>query len=156
MDYVVCILFHNHQLFLHTNSSMTCPTGYTMRKSYKRTYKANVTNKGFVVRRKGKTFITHPTQHNVHVPAHCVKNPKPKGTIKIGKLRKGDLIKYGYQDRLPDKARHKALEKAIKAYGLSSVYHKLDAIAKLSVSVAPDASTVFARDREWIHIQMRK
>jgi hypothetical protein len=56
---------------------------------------------------------------------------------------------------MSDRLRHKALEKAIAAYGLTSVYHKLDAVAKLSVHTAPDASAVFAKDREWVHRQMK-
>jgi len=68
----------------------------------------------------------------------------------MGQLRKGDLIKYGYQYRLSDRLRHHALEKAIKVYGALSVYHKLDAVAKLAVKTAPDASAIFSKDREWV------
>jgi hypothetical protein len=76
----------------------------------------------------------------------------------MSQLRKGDLIKYGYQYRLADRLRHRALEKAIKVYGALSVYHKLDAVAKLSVKTAPDASAIFVKDREWVrnHHKMTK
>ena len=133
---------------------MSCPNGYTRRKSYVRTFKNNVARSGFTVRRKGTTFTARPTKSSIYVPSHCVKKPASNQTSKIGKLRKGDLIKYGYQYRLSDKLRHKALEKAIKAYGVSSVYHKLDAVAKLSVYVAPDASMIFSKDRQWVHLRM--
>ena len=60
------------------------------------------------------------------------------------------MIKYGYQYRLSDSLRQTALKKAIKHYGALSVYRKLDAVAKLSVRTAPDASNIFVRDRNWI------
>jgi hypothetical protein len=48
------------------------------------------------------------------------------------------------------------LEKAVKQYGALSVFRKLDAVAKLSVRVAPDASKIFAKDRNWIHDNFKK
>jgi hypothetical protein len=133
---------------------MLCPTGYTTRKSYVRTFKNNVARSGFTVRRKGKTFTAKPTKSSIYVPSHCVKKPSTNQTAKIGKLRKGELLKYGYQYRLSDKMRHKALEKAVKVYGATSLYHKLDAISKLSVHVAPDASMIFKKDRDWVHAHL--
>jgi hypothetical protein len=59
-------------------------------------------------------------------------------------------VKYGYQYRLSDALRHRALQKAIQQYGKVSVFHKLDAIAKLSKRTAPNASDIFARDRQWV------
>jgi hypothetical protein len=44
----------------------------------------------------------------------------------------------------------------MKAYGTTSVYHKLDAVAKLSVHTAPDASITFAKDREWVRKQIHQ
>lgn len=133
---------------------MSCPNGYVMRKSYTRKFTNNVARSGYTVRRKGKLFTFHPKVSSVKVSAQCVKKPARTNTGKIGKLRKGDLIKYGYQYRLSDRLRHKALTKAIEVYGITSVYHKLDAVAKLSVRIAPDASKIFRKDREWVHEQM--
>ena len=133
---------------------MSCPNGYVMRKSYTRKFTNNVARSGYTVRRKGKLYTFHPKVSSVRVSSKCVKKPAPKNTAKICKLRKGDLIKYGYQYRLSDRLRHKALTKAIEVYGLTSVYHKLDAVAKLSVRIAPDASKIFRKDREWVHEQM--
>jgi len=134
-------------------NNTTCKNGYIYRKSYTRKVSNAVANSGYTVRRKGKLFTVHPTQNPVYIPSSCVKHTK-KGTAKIGKLRKGDLLKYGYQYRLSDRLRRSALKKAIEAYGITTVYHKLDAIAKLSVRIAPDASAIFTKDREWIHSQM--
>jgi hypothetical protein len=83
------------------------------------------------------------------IKSRTVSNQSNKSK-RIGKLRKGALIKYGYQYRLSDSLREKALVKAIKAYGALSVYHKLDAVAKLSIQKAPEAHVIFVRDREWI------
>jgi hypothetical protein len=60
------------------------------------------------------------------------------------------MIKYGYQYRLSDSLRQTAIKKAIKRYGALSVYRKLDAVGKLSVRTAPDASKIFVRDRNWV------
>jgi len=131
---------------------MSCPEGYTLRKGYTRKFTKNVKNKGFTVRRKGTVYTVRPKANSIKVDPVCVKN-RVNG---IGKLRKGELIKYGYQYRLSDALRHKALEKAVKQYGALSVFRKLDAVAKLSVRVAPDASKIFAKDRNWIHDNFKK
>lgn len=130
----------------------SCPEGYTLRKGYTRKFTKNVKNKGFTVRRKGTVYTVRPKVNSIKVDPVCVKN-RVNG---IGKLRKGELIKYGYQYRLSDALRHKALEKAVKQYGALSVFRKLDAVAKLSVRVAPDASKIFAKDRNWIHDNFKK
>jgi hypothetical protein len=69
-------------------------------------------------------------------------------------LRRGDLIKYGYSFRLSDRKRYSALRKAVNAYGASTVVHKLDAVAKLSVK-HPDVAKTFAEDRDWVRSHFR-
>lgn len=133
---------------MSSNRRNRCPDGYTMRKGYTRRYKSAVKEAGFTVRRKGTLYTVHPSKNNIIVGSTCVK--KRSVSMRIGKLRKGDLIKYGYQYRLSDRLRHTALKKAVEVYGALNVYHKLDAVAKLSVTVAPDAHTIFVKDREWI------
>jgi hypothetical protein len=96
-----------------------------------------------------------PKKNSTYVPAGCIRNrglpgKGPREGEGIGSLRKGELIKYGYSYRLADSTREKALRKAIKAYGALSVYRKLDAVSKYSMRTAPDASRIFARDRDWI------
>jgi Family of unknown function (DUF5771) len=144
-----------------TSIKKECPDGYRSRKSYTRKFRNSITRTGFTVRRKGKLFTVRPTNKSVHVPASCIKirNETARNNSKrMSQLRKGDLIKYGYQYRLADRLRHHALEKAIKVYGALSVYHKLDAVAKLSTKTAPDASAIFAKDRQWVrdHHKMTK
>jgi hypothetical protein len=131
-----------------TNNAQ-CPEGYVKRKGYTRKFSTSVKEAGYTVRRKGKLYTVQPKVQQVIVPASCVK--KRNVTIKnMRKLRKGDLIKYGYQYRLSDLLREKALKKAINSYGAVSVYHKLDEVAKLSARHAPDAHKIFLRDRIWI------
>ena len=133
------------------NVQKKCPQGYFLRKSYVR----KQPNENYTVRRKGKLYTAHPGSDNVYVPSGCVKRPIRNKTSKIGKLRKGALLKYGYQYRISDRLRHIALEKAIDKYGLISVYHKLDAVAKLTERTAPDASTIFVKDRDWIRSKIK-
>ena len=135
---------------MSTRKNTGCPKGYVMRKGYTRKFRQSLTKHGFTVRRKGKLFTVHPTEHSVHVGEKCIRERVHRGANGMGKLRKGDLIKYGYQYRLSDRLREKALKNAVKAYGALSVYRKLDAVAKLSIHSAPDASKIFAKDREWI------
>lgn len=140
-----------------TSKNITCPPGTVRRKGYTRKFRQSITQSGFTVRRRGRMYTVRPKRNEVHVPASCVKVRGSPGTKVFGKLRKGELIKYGYQYRLADRLRHAALEKAIKVYGAPNVYHKLDAVAKLSTKSAPDASKIFAQDRDWlVHHHLHK
>ena len=130
-----------------------CPKGFILRSGYTRKFRPSVKASGFTVRRKGTTYTVRPKANTIKVNASCVKNRglPGKGVGEgIGKLRKGEMIKYGYQYRLSDSLRQTALKKAIKRYGALSVYRKLDAVGKLSVRTAPDASKIFAKDRNWV------
>lgn len=135
---------------MSTRKNNGCPKGYVMRKGYTRKFRQSLTTSGFTVRRKGKLYTVHPTSQSIHIAEGCIVDRRQKEPDTIGKLRKGELIKYGYQYRLSDRLREKALKNAVKVYGALSVYRKLDAVAKLSVRTAPDASKIFKRDREWI------
>ena len=134
------------------NESIHCPEGYIVRKGYTRKFSKTVKSNGFTVRRKGTVYTVHPKANTIKVSPACIKNRglTGKGPNSIGKLRKGELIKYGYQYRLSDSLRQTALKKAIKRYGALTVYRKLDAVGKLSVRTAPDASKIFVRDRNWV------
>lgn len=153
-------LYKIHLLLIDYSRKMAtyknnCPTGYILRKGYTRRFRPSVKSTGFTVRRKGTVFTVRPKVNTIKVNAACIPNrglpgKGPREGEGIGKLRKGELIKYGYQYRLSDSLREKALTKAIKRYGALSVYKKLNAVAKLSIRTAPDASEIFAKDRNWI------
>jgi hypothetical protein len=97
-----------------------------------------------------------PKKNSIHVPATCIKDrglpgkgPR-QGQGSFSKLRKGELLKFGYSYRLSDSIRRGALKRAIEHYGALGVFRKLDAVAKLSARTAPDASHIFAIDRDWV------
>jgi hypothetical protein len=138
-----------------------CPKGYIRRKGYTRKFRNNVKRLGYTVRRKGKVFTVMPKKNATYVASACIRNRglPGKGPIEgegIGELRKGALLKFGYSYRLPNTQRHAALKRAVEAYGGVSVYRKLDAVAKLSVRTAPDASEIFKHDRDWVRIHYIK
>lgn len=138
-----------------TTRKNNCPKGHIMRKEYTRKFRQSVKSSGFTVRRKGTVYTVHPKANTIKVKAACIKNrgllgKGPTEGDGIGKLRKGELIKYGYQYRLSDSLRQAALKKAINKYGALSVFRKLDAVAKLSVRTAPDANIIFTKDRKWV------
>lgn len=138
-----------------------CPKGYIRRKGYTRKFRNNVKRLGFTVRRKGKVITVHPKKNSTYVASACIRNrglpgKGPREGEGFGELRKGALLKFGYSYRLPDSQRHLALKRAVASYGATSVYRKLDAVAKLSVRTAPDASEIFSRDRDWVRAYMKK
>ena len=129
-----------------------CPPGQILRKGFTRKFTNDVKRRGFTVRRRGKLYTVYPKAGETQVEATCIKNRglPGHGEQKIGPLRKGELIRYGYSYRLSDAKRRVALKQAIKQYGVLGVYRKLNAVAKLSLRTAPDASAIFAKDRNWI------
>jgi hypothetical protein len=130
-------------------NNIECPTGYRKRKGYTRKFRSSIKQLGYTVRRKGKLYTVHPKAGDITVSAKCIKIHN--STVKHSKkLRKGELIRHGYQYRLSDLRREKALVKAVAAYGVDSVRATLVLAAKLSAKHAPDASKIFARDYHWV------
>jgi hypothetical protein len=130
-----------------------CPEGYIYRKSYVRSFKNTVRQKGYSVHKKGGiTYRIFPKASRVVVRGQCVKDKglPGKGPQLFGKLRRGELIKYGYTYRLAEQFRHNALKKAIAEYDALKVFHKLDAVAKLTKRTSHKAHSIFAKDRDWI------
>jgi len=134
-----------------------CPPGMIPRKSYTRRYSTAVRKAGFVVKRSsGKEYRVFPKASNMMVESRCIKNlGKPgKGPQLFGRLKKGELSKFGYSFRRTEAQRHAALKMAVEHYGATGVFRKLDAVAKLTKKVQPTASSIFAKDREWVHGQI--
>ena len=134
-----------------------CSAGKILRAPYVRKFGSAVRVKGYTRKTKfGKVVHIFPkVAKSVIVPATCIQDrgKKGKGTQKIGPLRKGELKRFGYSTRFSHKQRHDALRKAISSLGANNVYHKLDAVAKLSVRIAPKRSKIFTIDREWVRNQ---
>lgn len=140
---------------LFNKSRKACPPGYKRKASYTRKISNSVLKQGYRVRRgSNQYYVAKPKQQEIHVPSSCVRETRRNGK-KIGIYRKGDLIKYGYSYRASNSSRHEALEKANKAYGALSLYHKLNAVAKLSAK-HPDIQQVFEADRNWVRTMLLK
>ena len=153
------VLSRQTQRLKRINKSKTrkiaCPKGYIERRGYVRKFGTQVLEKGYTVRRKGgKTYRIFPERSTVYVKPSCIKDQGLPNKILpgegIGPLRKGELKKHGYIYNEPTQERHLALKKAVIEFGPLGVYHKLDAIAKLSTRTVPEASRVFKEDREWL------
>jgi len=134
------------------NSTRKCPPGEIRRKAYVRKYSTGVRERGFTVRRKGQSYRAYPRSGSMIVKSACVKDKglPGKGPDLFGKLKKGELKKYGYVYRQTREARHSALRRAVKEYGPLDLFRKLDAVAKLTRRTVPEASRVFKSDREWV------
>ena len=132
--------------------NIKCPPGKILRAPYTRKYSSEVKQKGFNVRRGNRTVRVYPKGKSVLVPATCIDDTilPTNNKIKIDPSHKCDLTKYGYSARINSEQRHKALKRAIIVYGAVSVYHKLDAVMKLTIRTIPDAHKVFKADIEWL------
>ncbi len=134
---------------------MSCPSGYIRRDAYVRKYTSAVRKQGYTVKRKsGSTYKVYPTASSKMVDSKCIKDrglPGKGVTAKaIGPLRKGELTRFGYSTELSLENRRAALKNAIKELGDLNVFRKLDAVAKLSLRVAPEKSKIFTEDRDWV------
>lgn len=134
-----------------------CPPGKVVRHGYVRRFGKTVMAKGYTVKRaSGKDYHIYPEKKSVYVKPACVKDKGQPGLKApgpgegIGPLRKGELKKHGYVFLKHREQRHVALRSAIKEFGALGVYHKLDAITKLSKHSKPEASRIFKDDREWV------
>jgi hypothetical protein len=127
-----------------------CGPGEQLRKGYTRRFTSPIREQGYTVKKKsGKVIRAYPKKISTYVKASCIKDRGASG-VQIGPLRKGELKRFGYVYRLPQQQRHQALRQAVSQYGALATYRKLNAVAKLSVRTAPEASKAFAADREWI------
>jgi hypothetical protein len=144
----------NRRLKSALGTQKKCPKGQILRKPYVRRFTTATRTQGYIVKRGNKTYKVFPKKLSTLVKASCIKDRGLPGSVSssssIGPLRRGDLSKYGYNVKLSESQRHSSLEKAIKEYGALGVYRKLDAVAKLSVRTAPDASKIFKIDRDWV------
>ena len=138
-----------------TSRKLRCPSGMIERRGYVRKFDTSVIKKGYTVRRKnGREYRIFPEKSSVYVKPICVKDRGLPGKLGpgegFGPLKKGELKKHGYAYIEPTEIRRAALKKAIEEFGAISVYHKLDAVYKLSKRTVPMASKVFKSDRNWV------
>ena len=133
-----------------------CPPGQISRASYVRHITSRVRREGYLRKTKsGKTIKVHPRGTAVRVKASCIKDRGKSGKLgpgnaRIGPLKRGELKKFGYVYKLPEEPRRAALQRAVQALGPLNVFHKLDAVSKLTVLTSPRASAVFTADKNWV------
>ena len=137
-----------------------CPPGQIERKGYVRRFDKTIIEKGYTVKRaNGKQYRIYPERASVYVKPICVEDKGLPGKLGSGEgfgpIRKGELKKYGYTYLQPEHIRHASLKKGIDEFGALGVYHKLDAIVKLSRRTVPEASRVFRKDREWLRLHYK-
>lgn len=134
----------------------SCPPGKILRKAYVRRYTTAVREKGYTVHRANKTYRAYPKSGSTIIKSACVEDRglPGKGPKLFGELKRGELKKHGYVYRKTTEERHLALRRAVKEFGPLNLYHKLDAVAKLSKRTAPDVSKVFKNDRNWVRATM--
>ena len=68
----------------------------------------------------------------------------------IGPLKKGELSQYGYEAAKPANERHKALAKASRKYGSTSVFRKMNALYVYNKNKSPELSEKFKEDRDFV------
>jgi hypothetical protein len=125
------------------------------RKGYVRKFAPDIIQKGYTVKRhSGKDYRIYPERSTVYVKPSCVKDRGLPGKLGpgegFGPIRKGELKKHGYIYDESIEKRRDAIKDAIKEFGALGVFHKLDAIAKLSRRTVPEAAEVFRKDRDWL------
>jgi hypothetical protein len=100
------------------------------------------------------------TQRGTHVrvPASCIPDIGAIGKgLRFGKpgigiLKKGNLIRFGYQQiaTMNVTDRRTALRKAVEAYGALTVWRKLNALSIYTRRTSPVTSQTVKSDMDWI------
>ena len=113
--------------------------------------------KTYTIHRNGKTIRVHRKAKWVTRKGYTAKRKdvgKPgRGKKVIKKIERGKLKKFGYSTSKSTQARHKALAKAVKAYGADKVWHMLHAQVILRLhqkGKAAKTRKIFEQDRDWI------
>jgi hypothetical protein len=117
-----------------------CPTGFIKRASFRRSTRSG-----------RKTTVPEQCIRNVGAPGKGL-TVSGKTEPGIGALRSGELAKFGYSHVVSKSktARHKALTRAVKAYGSLGVWRKLNAVQVYTRRLSPASSKVFKGDMNWI------
>jgi len=105
--------------------------------------------KGYYIHKGGKRIYIPPT----YIPptTYYITDRGKKGRgKKLIPVKRGRLSKYGYATNKSAKERHKALRKAVQAYGALSVYRMLNAQVVLRKRTQPKQRRIFKADRDWV------
>lgn len=111
------------------------------------------------IRRKGFNRGPYTKKDGTHVKRHWVPPTTfmgpdiglpGRGRKVVIIERKGALTKLGYSTSKSDRERREALDKAVKRFGASDVWHMLHGQVVLRKRTQPKARAVFEEDREYI------
>jgi hypothetical protein len=110
------------------------------------------------IRRAGYTRRLAHSRSRIYVPASCIPDVGApgkglaSGEPGIGRLREGDLSRFGYDDVTTMSAgrRHLALARAVREYGALSLFRKLNAVYVYTRRSSPASSRIFKADRDWV------
>lgn len=110
------------------------------------------------IRRAGYTRRLARSRRTIYVPASCIPDVGApgkglaSGEPGIGRLREGDLSKFGYDNvtTLSVGRRHLALARAVREYGALSLFRKLNAVYVYTRRSSPASSRIFKADRDWV------
>jgi len=75
---------------------------------------------------------------------------KPGKGKKVIPIKKGKLSKFGYSTSKSERARHRALAKAVKKYGPLRVFRMLNAQVILRKRTQKKQRKIFEKDRDWV------
>ena len=107
-----------------------------------------IVRKGYTVRRGSKTY---------RVPASRIRDQGAPGkwtvvnrSRGIGTLRKGELSRVGYSSASSAMSRHRAIDRAVEAYGPLSTLRKLNAVAVYTKRTSPAKSRIFKSDVRYV------
>jgi hypothetical protein len=131
-----------------TRKRRQCPPGKIYRQGYYRRYSNTVKREGYLVKRGDKMVRIHPETDAVYVEPTCIEAADEIASSEP--FRKGQLLRYGYNFRLPRTSRHDALKKAERVYGAAFVHKQLGRAYKLFHKSKSQAAKVFAEDRDWM------
>ena len=113
-------------------------------KQYSRRRTITVRVKATTYRRNGKIIHRRAYSYERKDVGRPGKGPK------IIPIKKGKLSKFGYSTKKSERARHRALKKAIEEYGALSVYRMLNAQIVLRKRTQPKVREIFEEDAEWV------
>jgi hypothetical protein len=133
-------------------SRKNCPPGKIYRSSYVRKYSDQVMREGYMVKRGGQMVRIFPGENPIRVASACVdvEEAAPIQLQNISTMERGLLLRYGYNFRFTPRIRQQALVQAARAYGTKMVYERLADAAERFKVLKPQASKVFATDRDWV------
>lgn len=130
---------------------VTRKTKVTARRASRRvgTRKASTTRRAR--RRVGTTRIRFATRKTkVFKPISASQWQVEHQQFGIGPLKKGELSEFGYSSSKPEMERDKSLDKAVKRYGSTSVFRKLNALSVYNKNRDPVRSNLFLKDRNYV------